>query len=137
MKLLGLLATVVGLVLMVLSFLWAALFPPVNRWSDEQAKEHQQASAKYHQLQHTVGHQLKSPKNSSPKPQPQSTPGDLEAAKKRWQEIEAARVAARDSGEQTKWWLRLGGAAVAAIGVVALVSGKQRERKRPHERDSF
>ena len=125
MKLLGLLATVVGLVLMVISFLWTTLFPPVNQWSDEKAKEHQKASATYHELQHTVGGRLKGPAKASRRPppttrarkmrskqaqesQPQPSRAELEAAKKHWEEIELARLSAHDGGEQPKWWLRLG-----------------------------
>jgi hypothetical protein len=133
MKLLGLLTTVAGFVLVVLSFLWVVFFPPEDQWPVERAQEHRQAAAKFHQLQHTVGGGMRGPKGQT---KPRATQAELEAAKKEWEQIDAELRIAQSSSKNTAWWIRLGGAATAALGVVVLIAAKKSDPARLHERNS-
>ena len=127
MKFFGFAVTIVGVILIILSFFWVAMFPPEDVWSEEQAKEHAQASALYHQLQHTVGgahrHGPLGPQGKSSK---QYTKADLAAAKLRWETSYAALQEAQGRGQSTKIWLRFGGIAVAAVGAGTLGAEKRR-----------
>jgi hypothetical protein len=128
MKLLGSFAAVTGLVVLVLSFLWTSFFPPEDSWSIEQAQAHRQASAKYHELQHTIGGPSRVQKGRAETTKPRPTKADLDAAKREWEEVESARRAAQESGKQTAWWLRLSGVALATIGAVALLLNKKKSQ---------
>ena len=55
------------------------MYRPERVWTDEQAKEHQQASATFHELQHTVGGQLNRKGSNAAKTKGGPTKADLDA----------------------------------------------------------
>jgi hypothetical protein len=132
MRVTGLVAIILGLGLVALSFLWVTVSPPENRWTDEQAKEHRQNVALYHQLQHTVGG-AQGKSASAAKTGSQPTKEDLERARQRWQESDTALRAAQAAGPRTAWWLRVAGLTVTAIGVAAILLSKRKPPKADDE----
>jgi hypothetical protein len=126
MKIFGFSAVVIGLALLVLSLSWRSIFPAEQVWSESQAKEHSEASALYHQLQHTVGGHSHGPLGSRGKA---FTKADLNAAKERWEKSNAQLLEAKDRGKQAMWWLMIGGVAVTAVGAGALTAVQRRAAK--------
>ena len=129
MRLFGLLGTVAGSVLVVLSFAWTSMFPATDRWSDEQAKEYSRAAAKLHQLHHSVkGHPqaLTAPPGKS---LPKATQADLDAAQRDYDEKRADFDLARSSSSRTAQLLRWSGVGIALVGVVATWFDRQRRSK--------
>jgi hypothetical protein len=136
---LGLAGTTIGSLALALSFVWTTVYTPEQRWTEEQAKEHQQASAKFHKLQHTVGGKAnrKRPATSPEAGPTQAELDALDAARNHFQTTKAGLDAARTDGHTTALWLRYSGVAVAALGVVALAIDRKRSRKCPPKRDPF
>jgi hypothetical protein len=125
MRVLGFLLIAIGTVLIVLSFLWAYVFPPENRWTQEQAEEHARAGTYLHKLAHPGSHaHLKGQTHSHDHSEVNQV--ELEAARLRWQESKAALNDAQNRSQATAGWLRYSGAALAVLGVAGLVLNKKR-----------
>jgi hypothetical protein len=130
MRSLGLAAIVIGLLLVALSFVWVTMFPAEKRWSNEQAREHAQNVARYHQLQHTVGGHSHGKAPSTKKSAPKPTKAELDAARLRWEESDAALRNAQTADGRMAWWIRGIGVVVAALGIATVAFNKKKKPKR-------
>jgi hypothetical protein len=134
MKTLGLLLTIIGSLLVGLSFLWPVLFPPASRWTTEQAEEHSKAGALLHKL--ALGGHTEPKGNAHGKPMPRASKDELDAARQRWEESKKALDSAKSAGHNTAAWLRWSGAALAAIGMATLAFSKDPVKPRNSSGDS-
>jgi hypothetical protein len=134
---LGLVGTTVGSLALGLSFVWTIVFPPERQWTEDQAKEHQQASAKVHQLQHMVGGHSHGKQPAAARTASQPTQADLDAARSHYEKTRAGLETARSEGRHTALWLRYGGVVIAALGVAGLAVDKRRASKCVPKRDPF
>lgn len=128
MKMIHLSLTLAGLgvLLIVLSFAWPSIIGTHRVWSDQQAREHAQAAADLHQLQHERIHDPgDEPGHAHPQANPheagsdgQQNPGTFEAAKDRYERSQAELDAARSYRLTIAMYLKCIGVVCALFGVV-------------------
>jgi hypothetical protein len=134
MKLSGVVLTIVGALLIALSFVWTTLNPPTSYWTEEQAAEHAKAGTTYHRL--ALGGHEHAKGTARGKPQPPVKKEELEAARLRWEASKAALTAAQTKSSNTALWLRGIGAAFGLVGIGCLLIHKRQTASGRRDFDS-
>lgn len=104
-----LVALSIGVVLILVSFLWPSISNGRGQWTTQQALEHQRASAELHQLSHKYDHELAEGNGDA-------VLDELQAARTEYERLDADLEAARNHPVHFAMVLRILGVLVAVAG---------------------
>lgn len=111
-----LLGVIFGLGLIASSFFWTSPLGPQPQWTEQQAREHQQAGARYHRVKGDA-HATSGPEDDAAKSENET----VRAARQEWEQQNAKLHAIQSGHKRVAFMLWWSGIAFAALGVVGLL----------------
>jgi hypothetical protein len=121
MKAVSIGAVAIGFTMLVLSTLWASLFPPSSSWTAEKSARASEIKARLSNL----GPLVMSPSRGTHSgPDPGTLAAEFEALKKEEQQLNAEFESARDNPQTMKGILKWSGIGLAVLGLIAWYATK-------------